>query len=461
MLSWPLPDSGSSAGAYLDKTAWGGYDFNQEELVLMKLRKLFAILLALCFIISFAACDGGGGGGDDPEPDPPAPATPWLCFTADGGDVAVKIKVNEVLGAVPSIEWSSDARTWNTIAIDNSDNSTTLITTLSDSSKMYIRANSTSGTFSEDGFKFLYFEFGGSGKVKASGNVMSLIDKNCASTTILSAYCFSGLFSNCDKLTSAPELPAITLAEDCYSYMFEGCTSLTAAPALPATTLAAGCYEVMFEGCTSLTAAPALPATTLAEDCYYGMFRYCTSLTAAPTLPATTLAERCYCDMFSGCTSLTVVPALPAETLAEDCYEYMFDGCTSLTAAPVLLATTLADGCYAYMFEDCTSLTAAPALPVTTLAEDCYYGMFKGCKKLTAAPVLPATTLADGCYFDMFRGCEKLNYLKVYFTDAGWGATEDWVDGVSATGTFYYKAGLDVSTKDESHVPANFTPETF
>jgi hypothetical protein len=34
--------------------------------------------------------------------------------------------------------------------------------------------------------------------------------------------------------------------------MFFGCTALTSAPALPATTLADGCYQRMFQGCTSL-----------------------------------------------------------------------------------------------------------------------------------------------------------------------------------------------------------------
>ena len=34
--------------------------------------------------------------------------------------------------------------------------------------------------------------------------------------------------------------------------MFKCCTSLTTAPVLPATTLAEGCYQGMFEGCTSL-----------------------------------------------------------------------------------------------------------------------------------------------------------------------------------------------------------------
>ena len=34
--------------------------------------------------------------------------------------------------------------------------------------------------------------------------------------------------------------------------MFNDCTSLTTAPALPATTLANCCYDFMFNGCTSL-----------------------------------------------------------------------------------------------------------------------------------------------------------------------------------------------------------------
>jgi hypothetical protein len=41
----------------------------------------------------------------------------------------------------------------------------------------------------------------------------------------------------------------------------------------------------MFWGCTSLTTAPELPATTLANYCYEGMFHGCTSLTNVATVP--------------------------------------------------------------------------------------------------------------------------------------------------------------------------------
>ena len=60
----------------------------------------------------------------------------------------------------------------------------------------------------------------------------------------------------------------------------------------------------MFDGCISLTTAPALPATTLANGCYYGMFGGCISLTTAPALPATTLVNYCYDSMFQGCSNI-------------------------------------------------------------------------------------------------------------------------------------------------------------
>ena len=104
-----------------------------------------------------------------------------------------------------------------------------------------------------------------------------------------------------------------TMDNYCYSFMFHGCTALTTAPALPATTLADGCYYQMFGGCTSLTTPPTLPATTLAESCYQHMFRGCTSLTKIPALPATTLADYCYYGMFQECTALKLSAASTSE----------------------------------------------------------------------------------------------------------------------------------------------------
>ena len=56
------------------------------------------------------------------------------------------------------------------------------------------------------------------------------------------------------------------IVADFRKYMFRDCTSLTSAPKLPATTLAAYCYERMFAGCTNLTSVTMLaPSDQISE----------------------------------------------------------------------------------------------------------------------------------------------------------------------------------------------------
>ena len=75
----------------------------------------------------------------------------------------------------------------------------------------------------------------------------------------------------------------------------------------------------MFSGCTSLTTAPELPAGSLAGGCYQNMFSNCTSLTTAPTLPAYELVAGCYQNMFYGCSKLSSVTMLANDVSAQDC----------------------------------------------------------------------------------------------------------------------------------------------
>lgn len=270
----------------------------------------------------------------------------------------------------------------------------------------------------------------------------------------------SRMFADCYNLIKAPKLPMTTLLPRCYSAMFSRCTSLTTAPELPATTLAHHCYTGMFNGCTSLITAPELPATTLANYCYEQIFYDCISLTTAPELPATILSENCYLNMFDSCTSLTIAPELPATTLANYCYEQMFNRCTSLVNAPVLPATTLTDGCYKSMFRNCTSLINAPALPATTLASACYEYMFSGCTGLTSTPALSATTLDRYCYHEMFRWCSKLNNITMLATDiSAHYCLSDWVNGVSATGTFVKHPDMASLPTGDSGIPKGWTVE--
>ena len=122
-------------------------------------------------------------------------------------------------------------------------------------------------------------------------------------------WCFYRLFSDCDDLLTAPQLPAITLAYECYGSMFYNCSKLSTAPQLPAITLAEECYFCIFAECTSLTSAPELPATELAPNCYASMFWGCVSLLDGPQLPATTFdtAGNCYSNLFHGCDNLSSI----------------------------------------------------------------------------------------------------------------------------------------------------------
>ena len=194
---------------------------------------------------------------------------PYLCFTAKqaGSTVAMAVKGTPTKGQ--AFEYSTDGTNWSVFTPG-----TTTITLANVGNKVYFRGDNT--TVSES--SSVYYKFVMSGKIAASGNIMSLLDKTCQSTTILNNYCYSNMFYNCTSLTTAPALPATTLANSCYYYMFCSCTSLTTAPSLPATTLANYCYGSMFYVCTSLTTAPALPATSLKSGCYGNMFYGCTSL---------------------------------------------------------------------------------------------------------------------------------------------------------------------------------------
>ena len=325
---------------------------------------------------------------------------PYLTFSADAEQTLTLTQIGSPTAV--DYQYSVNGAGWNKVTAGEA------IAFGGEAGNLRFRAKSPIGT-ATDSENYYQISFGiEETSVECTGDIRTLVDwENYAKANTATAR-FCHLFQYCYSLTTAPELPATTLAEYCYEGMFYGCTDLTTAPKLPATTLAEHCYQSMFPYCHALTTAPELPATTLADDCYHGMFQNCSNLTTAPELPATTLAEYCYAYMFNNCSDLTTAPELPATTLAKHCYDNMFSSCSDLTTAPELPATTLASDCYYGMFQNCYSLTTTPELPATTLAEYCYAYMFSRCRTLTTALELPATTLAKHCYDNMFSSCSDL-----------------------------------------------------
>ena len=180
-------------------------------------------------------------------------------------------------------------------------------------------------------------------------------------------------------------------------------------------------------------------------------------------LPATTLSVSCYEGLFDGCTGLTVAPELPAETMNNYCYRFMFRKCSGLTTAPDLPAMELATQCYKSMFNNCTNLTAAPAtLPATTLQTYCYESMFESCSKLTTSPILPAPTLTSYCYLYMFRGCSLLENVTCLATDhSAYNCTNNWLQGVKSSGTFYKASAASWTTGNATNVPSGWTQVNY
>ena len=227
---------------------------------------------------------------------------------------------------ITGLQYSVNYGEWKTVAANEE------VTFGGTNGTLRLRGTNTNGTASAwSGYSTITFT-DKTVKVACTGDIRTLLDWRIYSTVNTQNAKFSYLFYDCSVLTSAPELPATTLADNCYLNMFLGCTGLTSAPELKATTLAGSCYYGMFYGCTSLTAAPELKATTLEKYCYNRMFKGCTSLTAAPKLKATTLAYYCYYDMFSGCTKLSTVTMLaPSDQISNWCDNWLDNAGTDPT----------------------------------------------------------------------------------------------------------------------------------
>ena len=198
-----------------------------------------------------------------------------LCFTAKADQSMLRLSKTGSPQDI-NLQTSTDGNTWTPYNVGD------VITVPNAGDKVYFAAVGSNYTLASSPENYHRFDF--IGEFEASGNVNSLLeaDPNIARTMSLEGRQF------------------------CYAYLFSG-AALTTAPELPATTLAYGCYAGMFNNCSLLTQAPVLPAYDLTEFCYYYMFENCTSLTEAPELPAYQLVDSCYAYMFQGCTSLNYV----------------------------------------------------------------------------------------------------------------------------------------------------------
>ena len=229
--------------------------------------------------------------------------TPYLTFTAEG-EQTFKMTVSGGYDLSGKFEYSVNGGEWNKVVAGEG------VAFGGANGTLSLRGTNLSGTAKDDRQYTTITFTDASVKVTCAGDIRTLLNHAAYKSVATDQACFNYLFYNCAALTSAPDLPAESLAEFCYYCMFSGCKNLKSAPELPAKILAEGCYDKMFSGCVSFETAPTLPAETLEAFCYRSMFSGCKNLKSAPVLRAETLEPACYNLMFDGCKNLSSVTML-------------------------------------------------------------------------------------------------------------------------------------------------------
>ena len=147
-----------------------------------------------------------------------------------------------------TLQYSLDAKTWTNISAKGVTPSRNVI---------YFRGSATNNKrlFTPSSSTDNAWIFTGATNLEAHGDITMLLQDTLGGMVRdipLSSYAFAYMFYGCTSLTTAPRLPATTLAINCYISTFYGCTSLTTVPALPATNLVGACYKYMFRNCTKI-----------------------------------------------------------------------------------------------------------------------------------------------------------------------------------------------------------------
>ena len=150
-------------------------------------------------------------------------ARPYLTFTADQPQT-FKVSTYQSYTLDESIQYSLNGGVWTKLDVG------TKITFGGDNGALRLRGKSSGGTASS-AYQYAFISFGDSKvKVTCSGDIRTLVDYDNYVTVSTANARFCYLFKECASLTTAPELPATTLADRCYCGMFYKCAGLTTAP---------------------------------------------------------------------------------------------------------------------------------------------------------------------------------------------------------------------------------------
>lgn len=202
----------------------------------------------------------------------------YLTFTADKYTyLQIKCKGEYV---VSGLEYSVNFGEWKEWTASTS------YVEFGGSKNLRLRGTNKYGT-AESSSKYATFSIGGDygeERVQCTGDIRTLLDYTNYKNVDTGNARFCYLFYECKKLTTAPKLPAMKLADYCYTNMFGYCENLETAPDLPAKDLPQSCYYDMFNECKNLVTGPKISATKMSKFSCQWMLVNCPKLSSVTLL---------------------------------------------------------------------------------------------------------------------------------------------------------------------------------
>ena len=199
---------------------------------------------------------------------------------------------------------------------------------------------------------------------------------------------------------------------------------------------------------------------------FYSLFRDNQSLLSAENLITsniTNVVDYGFSRCFEGCTSLVTAPTFDNVTSVADYgFNRCFAGCTSLVTAPTFknVRNLTKNKQFMECFQSCTSLITPPTFEnLKQAGYDTFNTCFYNCTSLVTPPnFINITSIGATSFKKCFKGCTSLETITAPNPIVGWNTSnfEDWVNGVSATGTFYKKSGLSIPS-GASGIPEGWT----
>ena len=223
----------------------------------------------------------------------------------------------------------------------------------------------------------------------------------------------SGMFYNCNMLTSLDLSSFNTSNVTNMANMFYGCSKLTSLDVGHFDTANVTYMYSMFYGCSALTSLDVSGFDTANVTNMNSMFSNCSKLTSLDVSNFNTAKVTNMQSMFYHCSSLTSLDLSNFDTANVTRISSMFSSCKALTSLDVSGFDTANVTDMANMFVDCSKLTSLDVSSFDTANVTNMQSMFYYCSALTSLDVSHFDTANVTYMANMFYGCYSLSTIYV------------------------------------------------